>query len=162
MASRGYKICAQCKCMVLIYGEPRKGDKICPHRFRPRELITPTVYYENKQGEIWSGPDATTPCPLKGYNRVEVQAHDVRKFERLLTRRMQTEHREQIERQREASEVHARMREQARKEMDAEVLKESESWTPEQREFLDYAMAHRHEPIYSENFDPECRIPIWN
>ncbi len=155
---RRYKICQPCNKVVLVYGEQKKGDELCPHTFTSREAITPTVYYENAKGEIWSGPDANTPCPFAGYERREVQAHEIRKFERVLNRKMQDQHREQLERQREVSEHHAAARAQARKEMDADVLRESEGWDREHRELLHYAMDHRDEPNFSRNFDPEMHI----
>lgn len=155
---RRYKICSECHIVVIVAGKPLKGDRHCVHSRPPRELITPTVYFENAKGEIWSGPDAATPCPLAGYQRREVQAHEIRRFERLMNRKMQDEQRAQLERQREASEFHARHREQTRRELDAEILKEAEHWDAEHKEFLHYAMAHRDDPVYTRNFDPEFHV----
>lgn len=129
---------------------------------RASEHITPTVYYENAEGEIWSGPDAVTPCPLDGYIRREVGQFEVRQFERLMSRRMQDEHRERLEQQRESTEAYDKMRADVRKQLDEEVLHEAQGWDAEHRAILHHALEHREQPEFTRNYSPEFGIAAWN
>lgn len=128
---------------------------------RACQSITPTVYYENAAGEVWSGPDAVTPCPLPGYIRKEVGSREIRAFTRRMNQKMIDEHKAQLERHSEASEFHAKHREEVRKELDAEILKESADWDSTHKQILEHAMTHRDDHVYHREYDPQWHIGAW-
>lgn len=150
---RLYKYCDQCKRLVLVAGVAQKGDFIdCTHRFS-RAPRTPTVIYVNAEGDVWNGPDAETKCPIAGYERREIQPHELPKFEREMNdyyKRLHAEARYEPPEQTAA-------RERVRKELREEVIRESQGWDREHREFLDYALNQA--PVeYTRNYDPGFRV----
>lgn len=162
MSRRVYKWCSQCSKLSLVAGEPRKDDHLCPHRFA-RIAATPTVYYVNAEGQLWVPPTATDTCPLAGYERREVQPHEVRKFEREMNSRLRREHYAELEQQAEANERAARDREQVRRQLADELREESRHRSPEEREFLEYVLEQSREQVdYSRGYDPNFRIDAYN
>jgi hypothetical protein len=101
MARQIFKHCSICQQIVLVYGEAKKGDVLCPHKSRGREPIAPTVYYENKNGQRlypWDRRELPKKYTDQGYQRIELNGlGDVRRFERETGRQLQAEHSQRAE-----------------------------------------------------------------
>lgn len=132
MPRRRYIHCDQCQCLILVSGEPRKGDRSCRHRFS-REPCQPTVYFENAQGQRMY--THVLPKEFKGYVRKEVQPGEVRKFERMINREMEVE-------QARAKEAEALLREGERNRRHAELREMARGQGQFERDFVEEAIRH--------------------
>lgn len=122
MSRRVYLHCSTCNQIVLVHGEPQKGDRLCPHRSRPRTPIEPTVYYENSTGQRlypWDSRALPKEYTNLGYERREVSGiQNIRNFERATRRQLEDEQqRKHDEQQREYAEQRDRNHSDLRGEM---------------------------------------------
>ncbi len=163
MARRRYLWCKDCDGLVIVAGIPQRGDRACTHRFA-REVAKPTVYYLNKDGEMWVPPSAEDTCPLPGWQRHEVQPHEIRKFERQMNAKMRDDHYRELQAQAETNERASRDREQVRRQLADELREESKHRSPEEREFLDHVLRESaQESNYSRSeYDSNFHIGAWS
>lgn len=155
MARRVYKHCKTCNQIILVYGEQRKGDKLCPHlRGRDRTGIEPTVYYVNKAGARlypWDGRKLPQKYTDLGYQRVELNGlGDVRRFERETNRQLQADQ----ERERENESM---VNEYKRDQRHADLRNDMAQMDDFHRELAHEAMRDESRG-YSERYDPNFRI----
>ncbi len=155
---RRYIHCNDCKRLVLVAGEPRKGDFTdCTHRFA-REPITPTVYYINAEGKRlypWSSDPIPKNYTDLGYQRVELTGiGEIRKFEKEVAREMQSQHSR-------VSEDERRRYEEARSQRHSDLRQEM-------RDFDDFHQSLAREAMeqedrgYSQRYDSEFLIGAYN
>lgn len=156
MARRRYVFCNTCKQLVLVAGEPQRGDKRCPHRFS-REPISPTVYYVNADGKRlypWDARDLPKKYTDQGYQRIEVPASEIRRFERDTNRQLQREASQKAEES-------AAMEEVMRDRRHAELRNDMSAMDDFHKEITRMAIEEESRG-YGRRYDPEFRIEGWS
>jgi len=157
MARKVFKHCDICNDIVLVHGEPKRDDKLCPHKSRGREPIEPTVYYVNKEGRRlypWDSRKLPKAYIDQGYQRVELNGlGEIRRFERDTARQLEAEAQKSDEQL--AHEEHERDQRQASLRDDMRRMGEFE------REVARLAIEDENRG-YSERYDSQFRIEGWN
>lgn len=140
--------CPFCRCKaerVFLPSRKRHGN------------AQPTVYYMNKDGRKlypWTGDALPKEYTKLGYQRCEVQPHEIRKFERQVNREIEAEGHEQSDRERERYEHerslrHASLRDDARHMDDFGRAMVQEA-------------INREDDGYSHRYDPEFHVGAYN
>lgn len=136
-----YVWCEQCNKLVLVAGLPDESDFLeCSHKGRFAQVlgnVRVTVYRDKDGHTIFPGEtDAKMPARYakEGYERVEMNFHEARKFTKEMNGR---------ERSKAAAYLEGlqRVSEETYKESRSDLIQEMRRMSPRGREFAEYVMA---------------------
>ena len=116
----------------------------------------PTVYYVNRAGKKlypWTGDRLPKGYTKLGYERIDVQSHEIRSFERQVNREMQREN--------QPSEAELRRNEEYQKYRHDSLRQDMAHMDAFHRDIAREAMKAENEG-YSRNYDPEFHVGAYS